>query len=132
MRYTVAHLLSYALATKSGTERAKFMARVLNTADEINLSAPTELATSELSTIFSFEADRKYEFEKWAGGNTAPRITVENIINCFDCEKTDQGRLKERLYRHWDNAYMSAFNKCLKELAANNGVLIAGRVRLVL
>lgn len=131
MRYTVAHLLGYALTTKSGKDRAKFMARVLNTADTISLSAPAELSGHQLILIFSYDAGHKYRFEEWVEKNTVPQITFENIISCFDCANIDQRSAKEQLHRDWENGDLKEFSEHLKQFATQNGVTIAGCVYFV-
>lgn len=132
VEYTVAHLIAYALTMPNGIERARFTARVLNTADEISLSKPKPLEKTQMQTIFSFDVSAKHTFETSPQATKkAPQVLLNQLMACLDHADENPLDLKIGIYQAFHEGRTKDFTVKLKEFARINGVYIAERVRFV-
>ena len=125
--YTVAHLVAYAQTLKI-KDRGIFVARALNTADEISLSTPTILDNTQLLLILHHDMRQKLAFEVFMNENTPSKVLdVNSLVNCL---KTPEGEAAEVLQAFVEGR-ADDFTKTLRQLALEAGVFIAERVRFV-
>ena len=130
--YSVVQLIIYALSMKDGKSRAKFTARILNTADEISLTTPAELNPTQIMLIFNYESREYHQFEMaMAEIERVPTLTVNRLMICFDHSDENPVNLKTKIYQAFHEGRLEDFTSGLRQFAQINEVFIAERVRFV-